>query len=156
MDSIEDDARQAARHVTLMHTDAVVVAFDHMGGVFSAYRTAWGTGTATERGTARAAVEPRLPRVESAISTARSQRRTHYPSPRRARDSRGALRRRSNPTLTRLEGAPSTPVRRVAAVSICVLCEVLLVAANFQRRHLHTQVSKRHPSAAMGGSSVQG
>ena len=47
-----------------MHTDSAITVFDRMSEVFSAYRTAWGTGTAAERGVARATVEPRLSRAD--------------------------------------------------------------------------------------------
>jgi hypothetical protein len=41
--------------------DAAVALFDFSAQLFAAYRTAYGSGTAQERGAARAATEPRLP-----------------------------------------------------------------------------------------------
>jgi hypothetical protein len=64
MEEPENDARAASRNLTLLHTDAATVMFDTMSEVFHAYRTAWGAGTAAERGSARATTEPRLPNAD--------------------------------------------------------------------------------------------
>jgi hypothetical protein len=61
-DSVEGDAAKAARNeLALVHVDAAVALFDFVAQLFAAYRTAYGSGTAHERGTARVATEPRLP-----------------------------------------------------------------------------------------------
>jgi hypothetical protein len=61
-DSAERDATRAARNeLALIHEDAAVALFDFTAQLFAAYRTAYGSGTAQERGAARAATEPRLP-----------------------------------------------------------------------------------------------
>jgi len=61
-DSVESDAARAARNeLALIHVDAAVALFELIAQLFAAYRTDFGTGTAQERGAARAATEPRLP-----------------------------------------------------------------------------------------------
>jgi hypothetical protein len=61
-DGIEADAARAARtELALVHVDAALTLFDFTAQLFSGYRTAYGSGTAQERGAARAATEPRLP-----------------------------------------------------------------------------------------------
>jgi hypothetical protein len=63
LDDVEEDAVLAAKDdVVLFHTDAALVVFDRMAEVFTEYRTAWGSGSASERGAARLAVEARLPK----------------------------------------------------------------------------------------------
>ena len=61
-DSAERDASRAARNeLALVHADAAITLFDFTAQVFAAYRTGYGSGSARERGAARAATEPRLP-----------------------------------------------------------------------------------------------
>ena len=61
-ESVERDAASAARNeLALVHVDAAIALFDFTAELFTTYRTASGTGTAPERGAARAAVEARLP-----------------------------------------------------------------------------------------------
>ena len=61
----EPDAQRAARDdVAIMHTDAVLAVYDQMADLLRQYLAAWGSGTAAERGTARSAVEPQLPRAD--------------------------------------------------------------------------------------------
>lgn len=61
-DSVEGDASRAARNeLALVHADAAIALFDFTAQLFAAYRTAYGSGSAQERGAARAATEPRLP-----------------------------------------------------------------------------------------------
>ena len=64
-DSTEPDAMIAAQdELALVHLDASLALFDFAAELFSAYRTACGSGTAQERGAARAATEPRLPSAD--------------------------------------------------------------------------------------------
>ena len=61
-DAVKDEAARAARNeLALVHVGAAVALFDSPAELFTAYRTAFRTGTAQERGAARAATEPRLP-----------------------------------------------------------------------------------------------
>lgn len=61
-DDVQDDAARAARtELALVHVDAAVALFDFTAELFTAYRTAFGSGTTQERGVARATTEPRLP-----------------------------------------------------------------------------------------------
>lgn len=61
-DSAEVDAVRAARNdIAIIHTEAALALFDFTAELFTAYRTAYGSGTARERGAARVEVEPRLP-----------------------------------------------------------------------------------------------
>jgi hypothetical protein len=58
----EPDAQRAARaDVAILHTDAALAIYDRMAALLSQYMTAWGSGTAAERGIARSAVEQQLP-----------------------------------------------------------------------------------------------
>jgi hypothetical protein len=59
---VENDAADAAQsEIVLVHLDAAEALFDQMSERFTAYQSAYGSGTAEERGAARAAVEQRLP-----------------------------------------------------------------------------------------------
>jgi len=61
-ESVNDDAARAGRNeVTILHVDAALALFDFSAQLFSSYRTRYGSGTARERGEARADTEPRLP-----------------------------------------------------------------------------------------------
>jgi hypothetical protein len=61
-DDVDADAARAARNeLALVHVDAALALFDLTAQLFSGYRTAYGSGTAQERGAARATIEPRLP-----------------------------------------------------------------------------------------------
>jgi hypothetical protein len=63
--AVEDDAARAVRRdIALVHLDATVALFDFAAELFTAYRTDYGSGTAQERGVARAAIEPRLPSAD--------------------------------------------------------------------------------------------
>jgi hypothetical protein len=62
LDEIEPDAARAAMDkVVLVNLDAALALYDAMAERFMSYFTAYGTGTALERGSARQATEPRLP-----------------------------------------------------------------------------------------------
>jgi hypothetical protein len=65
LDGVEEPAVRAARdEVALVHVDAALALFDITAELFTAYRTAYGSGTAQERGAARAATELRLPNAD--------------------------------------------------------------------------------------------
>jgi hypothetical protein len=60
---MEPDAAGAAREkVAVLHTRATLRLFDLLADRLRAYQARWGAGTAAERGAARQAVEPQLPR----------------------------------------------------------------------------------------------
>lgn len=62
LDDIEDDAARAALDkIVLVNLDAALALYDAMAERFMTYFTAYGSGTAVERGAARIATEPRLP-----------------------------------------------------------------------------------------------
>lgn len=61
-ESITEDAARAARNeIAILHVDAAICLFDFSAELFASYRTNYGSGTAQERGAARAETEPRLP-----------------------------------------------------------------------------------------------
>lgn len=65
LDTVRDDAARAARsEVAFVHVDAAIALFDIVAELFTAYRTNCGSGTAQERGAARAATEVRLPSAD--------------------------------------------------------------------------------------------
>ena len=60
---MEPDAAAAAREkVAVLHTTATLRLFDLLADRLRAYLARYGAGTAAERGAARQAVEPQLPR----------------------------------------------------------------------------------------------
>lgn len=62
LSAIEDDAAEAARErIAIVAHEAVVALLDALADRLRQYAGGWGTGTARERGQARAAAEPRLP-----------------------------------------------------------------------------------------------
>jgi hypothetical protein len=61
-DELEDDAARAARDkIVVVTTAAATALLEAMTERFNAYYALYGTGTASERGQARQAVEPRIP-----------------------------------------------------------------------------------------------
>jgi hypothetical protein len=61
-DSITEEAGRAARNeIAILHVDAALALFDFTAQLFASYRTNYGSGTAQERGAARAETELRLP-----------------------------------------------------------------------------------------------
>jgi hypothetical protein len=62
LDDIEPDAARAATNtIVLVNLDAALALYDAMAERFTTYYTAYGSGTAVERGEARVATEPLLP-----------------------------------------------------------------------------------------------
>ncbi len=62
-DTVPDNpAQRSARDsMCLLHPDFVLALFDRTADLFGQYRTAWGAGSAAERGSARTRLETRLP-----------------------------------------------------------------------------------------------
>lgn len=52
--------RSARKSMCLVHPDFVLALFDRTADLLGQYRTAWGTGSAAERGSARTRLETRL------------------------------------------------------------------------------------------------
>jgi hypothetical protein len=60
--AVETDAAEAAREkIAIINIEAVLVLFDFLADRFRDYMRLWSSGTAAQRGAARAAVEPKLP-----------------------------------------------------------------------------------------------
>jgi hypothetical protein len=65
----ETAQRAAGDDIALVHTDFAIALYERMADLFTQYLAAWGSGTTTERGAARSAVEPRLPRGRDWLAT---------------------------------------------------------------------------------------